>query len=193
MMRVMISKVFLSFIQRRGIGNALRALCTRQGINDEMRWADQSLIHSGCSLDGDELVHERLVYTAAKLAQGGGQHKVVLRGVDTVLTQASRIHDSKVGAQLAADLVIGGAQCMLEDLEGQQDADRHRSPPPCGRFRETCSETLLNGMHQSVPREGIGPLPNGIAVRNEVRHVQGGADTTQPMLKRVHKTHLRLS
>jgi hypothetical protein len=30
-------------------------------------------------------------------------------------------------------------------------------------------------------------------VRNEVRHVQGGADTTQPILKRAHKTPLRLS
>jgi hypothetical protein len=76
----------LSFIQRGGIGDALRALFTRKGVDDEMSRADQFRFHSRGGLDGDELVQERLVYAAAKLAQGGGQHKVVLRGVDAVLT-----------------------------------------------------------------------------------------------------------
>jgi hypothetical protein len=57
-------------------------------------------------LNGDELVHERLVNAAAKLAQGGGQHKVGLSGVDTGLTQTRGIHDGKVGAQAVADRFI---------------------------------------------------------------------------------------
>jgi hypothetical protein len=34
-----------------------------------MRWTDQSLLHGGSGLDGDQFIHEGLVKTAAKLAQ----------------------------------------------------------------------------------------------------------------------------
>src|SRR5688572_684386 len=67
-MREMSSNVFLSFIEGGGIGDALRALFTRKRIDDEMRRADEPLLHGGGSLDGDELVHERLVNASAKLA-----------------------------------------------------------------------------------------------------------------------------
>src|SRR5712691_10571397 len=46
-----------------------------------MSRADQFRFHSRGGLDGDELVHERLVYAAAKLAQGGGQHKWSCEGL----------------------------------------------------------------------------------------------------------------
>jgi hypothetical protein len=62
------SRVFLSFIERGGIGDALRALFARKGVNEQMSRADQSLIHSRCGLDGDEFVHEGFVNAAPKLA-----------------------------------------------------------------------------------------------------------------------------
>jgi len=59
----------LSLIQRCGIGDALAALLTRKGIDDEMGRADETCIHGGGGLDGNELIHQRFVDTAAKLAQ----------------------------------------------------------------------------------------------------------------------------
>jgi hypothetical protein len=64
----------------------LTALFTRKGIDDEMRWADKSLFHGGSGLDGDQLIHEGCVHAAAKLAEGLGQHKVSLRGIDLVVS-----------------------------------------------------------------------------------------------------------
>jgi hypothetical protein len=104
----------LSFIKGRGISDALRALVTRESVHDKMGRADQARIHGGSGLDGDELVHERLVKATAKLTEGGGQHKMGLRGGDAVFSEASGIHDRKVRTKAVADIVIGGAQFMLE-------------------------------------------------------------------------------
>lgn len=82
---------------------------------------------------------------------------------------------------------------MLESLQGHQDADRHRRSPSLGFFGEALSEALLDGVNESLPWEGIGPLPHGITVRNEGRPLSGRADTTQPMVKIASKTPVRLS
>ena len=79
------------FIKGGSIGDALRALFTRKGVDNEMSRTDQSFFHGGCGLNSDKLVHERLVNAAAKLAQGGGQHKVGLRGVEAVLRRFLKI------------------------------------------------------------------------------------------------------
>src|SRR5918999_2348801 len=100
------SSVFLSFIQRGGIGDALRALFTWKGVNDKMSRTDQTVIHGGSGLDSHEFVHEALVNAVTKLAKGGGQHKVGLRGVDSILSQASSIHDGEVRAKPTTDIFI---------------------------------------------------------------------------------------
>jgi hypothetical protein len=79
-----------------------------------MGWADEACLHSGRSLNGDQLIHECLVNAAAKLAEGFGQNKMDLRGIDLIVSEATGIHDGKVRAQAMADLLIGGAQFMLE-------------------------------------------------------------------------------
>jgi hypothetical protein len=66
----------LRFIQRGGIGDPLTPLFTRKGIDDEMRRTDKALVHGGSGLDGNELIYEGLINTAAKLAEGLGQDKV---------------------------------------------------------------------------------------------------------------------
>jgi hypothetical protein len=47
-------------------------LFTGKSIEDEMRRTDQALLHGGGSLDGNEVIHERLIDTATKLAEGLG-------------------------------------------------------------------------------------------------------------------------
>ena len=123
----------MCFIQRRGIGDPLTPLFTRKGIDDAMRRADQALLHGGSGLDGNELIHEGLVHAAAKLAEGLGQDKVSLGRIDLVVSEATGIHDSKVGAQALADILIGGTQFMLEQLQGEQDTDGN-GPSTTGGF-----------------------------------------------------------
>jgi hypothetical protein len=96
----------LCFIQRGGIGDPLTTLFTRKGIDDEMRRADQSLFHGGSGLEGDQLIHEGCVNAAAKLAEGLGQHKVGLRGIDLVVSEATGVHHGKVRAEAVADILI---------------------------------------------------------------------------------------
>lgn len=96
----------MSFIQRRGVGDALRALFTWKRIDDQMSRTNQPLIHGGGGLDGDEVVHEGLINATAKFAQGGGQHKVGLRRVDAIRSQTTSIHDGEVSAKAVADIVI---------------------------------------------------------------------------------------
>jgi len=65
----MSSRVFLSLLQRGGVGDPLAALFTRKGIDDEMGGADEACFHRGCSLDGYEGIHEFLVNAATKLTK----------------------------------------------------------------------------------------------------------------------------
>ena len=108
----------MRFIQCGGIGDALTALLTREGIDDEMSRADQSLFHRCRGLDGQEFIHEGLVNAAAKLTQRLGQHKVGLRRIDLVLSQPTRIHHGKISAKAMTDICIRGPQFMLEQCQG---------------------------------------------------------------------------
>ena len=100
----------MSLIQRSGIGDPLTALFTWEGVDDEMGGTDKTFFHSGGRLDGDQLIHQRLVNATAKLAQGLGEHKVGLRRIDLIVPEATGIHDGKVRAQALADILIGGAE-----------------------------------------------------------------------------------
>jgi len=106
----------LRFIPYGGIGDPLAALLTREGIDDKMRGADQALLHRRGGLEGNELIHEGLINATAKLAESLGQDKVGLRRIDLVVSEATGIHDGKVGPQALADILIGGTQFMLEQL-----------------------------------------------------------------------------
>lgn len=88
----------MGFIQCGGIGAPLAALLAGKRVDDEMRWTDQTFFHRRGGLDGAQCIHERFVDAAAQLAEGLGQHKVSLGGIDLVLAEATGIHDGKVGA-----------------------------------------------------------------------------------------------
>jgi hypothetical protein len=164
-------------------------LLARKGIDDEMRWTDKALVHGGSGLDGNELIHEGLVNAAAKLTEGLGQNKVGLRGIHLVVLEATGIHDGKVGPQAMADILIGGPQFMLEQLQGEQDADGHGLSTTRGCFREPFIETLLNGADESHPGKGVSPLTDRMPDGYKIRDRQGGSRTAQPMLEITHNTH----
>jgi len=183
----------LSLIQRCGIGDALAALLTRKGSDDEMGRADETCIHGGGGLDGNELIPQRFVDTAATLAQRLGEHKVRLRRIDRIVSEATGIHDDTVGPQSMTDRLIGGTQCMLQQLQSEQDAKGNGPSATRGFFRKPCGETLLDGADQRRPGKGIRPLPDGVALRHKVGDVQMWVGTTQPMLQRANKAHRGLS
>ena len=107
----------MRFIQCGSVRDALTPLLTRKGIDDEMRRTAKTFLHGGSSLDGNELILEGLVNTAAKLTEGLRKHKVGLRGIDLILAEATGIHDGKVGAQALAALLIGATQFLLEQCQ----------------------------------------------------------------------------
>jgi hypothetical protein len=185
--------LFWRFRERRGIGDALRALCTRQGVDDEGRRAHQSLVHGPSGLDGDELLHEGLVQAAAQLAERGGEHAMGLRRLEVVLASATSVHDRAGGAHPVTDGLIGGAPCMLEPLQGHQDTHGHGPSAARGCFGESVVDTRLDGVDQGGPGKRIGPRTEGIAWRDEVGDVYRGAGTAYPMLQRANKTHRGLS
>ena len=115
-----------------------------------------------------------------------------LGGIDLILAEATGIHDGKVGTQALADILVGGPQLMLEQLQGEQDADGHGPSATRGLFREPCVETLLDGTDQSCPGKRIRLLTDGMALRHKICDVQAGSSAAQPMLEITHKTH-RLS
>jgi hypothetical protein len=133
--------------------------------------ADEPCFHRSCRLDGHELLYEPLVTTAAKLTEGLGQHTVLLGAIGLVLTQATRVHHGKVRAQAVADGLIGSAHCMFESFQRQQDAEGHGGSTAGGAFGKACCKTVLDGGHESHPREGIGPWADGMGVRHKVSNL----------------------
>ena len=57
----------MRLVKRRGIGDALATLLNRKGIDQEMGWRDQALIHSRSRLDGQKLIDQGVVKATAKL------------------------------------------------------------------------------------------------------------------------------
>jgi hypothetical protein len=142
----------LRLVQSGRIRDALAALFRGKGIDEEMRWADQALVHRGGSLDSQQLIYQRGVHTAAKLCQGFGQDKVLLRAIELHFVEATRIHDGHVGAQPLADGFIRSAHFMFEQFQCQQDACRDRVATTMGAFGEalaklcsTASTNLVQG------------------------------------------------
>ena len=66
-----------------------------------------------------------------------GSTKWACERIDLVVSEATGIHDGKVGPQAMADILIGGTQFMLEQLQGEQDAEGHGPSTTWGFFRET--------------------------------------------------------
>ena len=119
----------MSLLPRGGIGDALTALFRREGIHQEMRRADEARLHGRSGLHSQQLVHQRLVKTAATLRQGFGQDKGLLRMLELHCGKATRIHDGDIGTQPLADGFIRCPHFVFEQLQGQQDTGRERVTP----------------------------------------------------------------
>ena len=124
----------MCLVQGGRLRDALAALFRGKGIDEEMRGADQALVHSRSGLEGQQLIHQGVVQTTAKLRQGFGQDKVLLRTIELHFVEATRIHDCHVGTQPLADGFIRSAHFVFEQLQGQQDACRDRVAPPGARL-----------------------------------------------------------
>src|SRR5712691_2858780 len=116
-----------------------------------------------------------------------------LRGIDLVVPEATGIHDGKVGPQAMADILIGGPQFMLEQLQGEQDAEGNGPSTTEGFFRKPLVETLLDGADQRRPGKGVSPLTDGMHDGYKISDLQAGSGTAQPMLEITHKAHRWLS
>ena len=99
------------------IGDALAALFRGKGIEEQMRRADQALVHSGGGLDGQQLIHQGFVNSAAKLRQRFGQDKVILRTLELNFSEVTGILDCRVGAQPLAEGFVRSAHPALEALQ----------------------------------------------------------------------------
>ena len=173
----------MGLVQRRGIGDTLTPLLRGEGIDEQMGRTDKALVHRGSGLDGPQLIHQGLVDTAAKLRQGFGQDKVLLRTIKLHCVEATGIHDRYVGAQPLADGFIRRAHFVFEQLQCQQDTCRDRVATPMGAFGKAAGKALLNGVDQRGPGKCIGPLADGIGFGDDVGNLEPGAATVKPMLK----------
>lgn len=63
----------MRFVKSGRIRDALAALCSGKGIDEEMCWTDQPLVHRGGGLESQQLIYQSVVHTAAKLRQSFGQ------------------------------------------------------------------------------------------------------------------------
>jgi hypothetical protein len=172
----------LRLVQGGRLRDALAALGSGQGIDEERRGADQALVHRGGGLERQQLIHEGVLQTTAKLRQGFGQATVLLRTSEVHFVEATRLHDGHVGAQPLADGCIRSAHCVFEQCQGQQDAWWDRGAPPRGAFGEAPGAALLNGLDQLGPGKGISPWADRMGFGNNISNLQAGAATAKPML-----------
>jgi hypothetical protein len=131
------------------IRDALAALGSGKGIDEERRGADQALVHRGGALERQQLIHEGVIQTTAQLRQGFGHDKVLLRTIEGHCVEATRLHDCHVGAQPLTDGFVRSAHCVFEQCQGQPDACRERVAPIGAHFR-----FFLNGILFMPPLAG---------------------------------------
>ena len=179
--------LFLCVIPCRGLGDPVTAWCARKRRDDEGGGADQACRHGGSGWHGDARLHAGGVKATAKRAEGLGQDTVGVSRLALGLAEATGRHDGTVGAHARAHLCIGGPQCMLEQLQSAQDAERKGLSAPRGLFRTPCGDTVLDGADQRRPGERLRPRTHGRGLRHTVNHWPGCARTTHPMLKRAAK------
>lgn len=108
----------MRLLQGGGLGDPWAPWCTREGVDDERDWADQTFGHRRRRLESAQLLHAGLVHAAATRAARLGSPNVGLRGIDLRVSEATGIHDGNVGAQAMADILIGGAQVMCAPRHG---------------------------------------------------------------------------
>ena len=61
--------------------NPLAPLLTRQGVDDQGRWADQACLHRGRRLDRAQCLHQRRIPTAPKLGEHFREHDMRLGAI----------------------------------------------------------------------------------------------------------------
>jgi len=86
--------------------DAWAALLTRQGGDHQVRRADQTVLHRGCRLDGQEFLHQWRVQTAPKVGEHLREHTMLLEAIHLDLSDPTGRHDGHVSPQSATDLFI---------------------------------------------------------------------------------------
>ena len=83
----------MRLIQCGGVGDPLAAWCCGQGLDAQVRRADQALGHRGRGLDGQQLIDQHLVETTAKWGERFGHDNMRLRAVELDVFEATGIPD----------------------------------------------------------------------------------------------------
>lgn len=183
-------RVFLGLIQGGGIRDTLRPLLRREGIDQQMRWAHESLVHSGGGLDGYQLIHQGLIDAATELGQGFGQDNMGLGALDVDLAEATGVHHRHIGAQTLTDSVIRLAQLVFEQFQGQQHAGRDWRSASLGTFfGKALRKASGHCVDHGLPWKGIGPEAHGMGVRDELGGQEVGTPSSEPVVQVVHDTH----
>ena len=185
--------VFWGLIPRRRIIDTLAALLTGKGIDHHVGRADQTVLHRGRRLDRQPCRHQRFIEATAKLGEHFREHTMVLGSIHLDRGDPTGIHHGEVGPQPATDLFIGAGQLMLQELQRPSHPGRDGRTSPRGGLRKTLGERAVHGCDQGRPRNGIGPLANGMRLGDEVCHLQARASARQPMLEISSERHGRLS
>jgi hypothetical protein len=84
----------------------LAPLLTRKGVDHQVRWADQPVLHRGRRLDRQEFLHQWGIEMTAKVGKYFREHKMLLGAIHLDLSDPTGIHHGHVSPQPATDLFI---------------------------------------------------------------------------------------
>ena len=183
----------MSLVESRSIGDPLAALFNRKGIDEEVRRADQPLLHSGRRLDGQQFVHQDFIKALAKLGQGFGQDKMLRSAVPLDSFDATGVHDGQVRAPAVTDGVVGSAYLRFEQLQRQQHPGRDRETPTGGVFGKALGKAAVDSGYAGCPGQGLGPLPQGMGVWHEISNLEVRTGASQPILEVAEEPPRQLS
>ena len=146
------------FLPCRGsrVIDPLVALLTGKDIDHQMRRTHQSFLPGRRRLDLEQFGHQRFVQTAAKVRQHLGEYEMALMPIRVDPLQTAGIYHREVGAQAAADLLIGAGQLRFEDLQSQQHLGRDRRSTQVCFLGKVGSEVAIHRCGHRFPGKGIG-------------------------------------
>src|SRR5207245_10800096 len=104
--------------------------------------------------------------------------------------QATSVHHRHIGAQAVTHVVIGLAQLVFQQFQGQQHARRYRrTAPRWALFGKASGKALLDGLDHRVPWEGIGPQANGMGLGDKRGSLEVRTASDEPVLKVAQDPH----
>ena len=155
----------MGFVERGGIGDALAALLGWKGcvrgwtnlIDQDMSRTDKPGIHGGRCLDGQQLVHQLAIEASPKGGKRLRTDKMSLMTMSPNFTDATRLHDGKIGAQSITNGLVRTSQFVFEQFQGEPHPNLHTGTTSSRLFRKAPLKALFDCGDELIPGKGIGP------------------------------------